>query len=189
MLSRSREFDVRLGQCQHLMLDLETLSTEPNARILSVGLVDVHGPEAESKYWEVGPLRVEDVIHFHVSQSTADWWDAQPGGFAFCFRCYTGGTAPEVVAEEVAVALASMVTARNVRLWSQGNFDWPILANFLKVYGYEVPWAYWEVLDLRTLRAVLPDAGSALPPNPHKHHALEDARYQAAVLREILKEL
>lgn len=189
MLSRSREFDVRLGQCQHLMLDLETLSTEPNARILSVGLVEVHGPEAESKYWEVGSLRVEDAIHFHVSQSTVAWWSEQHGGPAFLHRCHVEGESPEVVAKEVAVVLASMVTASNVRLWSQGNFDWPILANFLKVYGYEVPWAYWEVLDLRTLRAVLPDAGSALPPNPHKHHALEDARYQAAVLREILKEL
>jgi hypothetical protein len=82
-----------------------------------------------------------------------------------------------------------MVTSSNVRLWSQGNFDWPILANFLKAYGYEVPWAYWEVMDLRTLRAAFPNAGSTLPPNPHKHHALEDAKYQAAVLREILKEL
>lgn len=189
MLSRSREFDVRLGQCQHLMLDLETLSTEPNARILSIGLVDVHGPEAGNHYWEVGSPDERNSLRFHVSQSTADWWDAQPGGPAFRLRCHTGGTAPEVVAKGVAVALASMVTASNVRLWSQGNFDWPILANFLKVYGYEVPWAYWEVLDLRTLRAAFPNAGSALPPNPHKHHALEDARYQAAVLREILKEL
>ena len=65
----------------HAMIDLETLSTDPNATILTVGGVKFDPytavEPAQGMYFRVD-VDSQTKMGRHVMQDTLDWWSTQP---------------------------------------------------------------------------------------------------------------
>jgi hypothetical protein len=67
-------------------------------------------------------------------------------------------------------------------IWGNGaDFDLPILAGAYQAVDRPVPWHPWNGRCYRTLKNLLP-AVAAPPRASKKHHALDDAIYQAMLL-------
>lgn len=158
-----------------VMCDLETLSLDSHAQILSIALVPF-GPMGEglAPYYEkIAPLT---STVFTVDSSTIAWWDKQDHAVrdeAF------GGT--KTIGQVLVEVQNYLVAAGPIDFWSWGaNFDEPILAHAFKVLGLTQPWSYKDVRCARTLSALHPNI--KVPRIGSAHNALDDARNQAAVI-------
>jgi hypothetical protein len=170
----------------HGMIDLETLSVNPDAVVLTIGAIkfDPHSDQLphDPLYFKVD-VDAQTALGRHVDESTLDWWSKQPKEIA-----------EEALGEKDRVSLDDTVKKLNrwcVGIdvyWCQGPlFDYAILQNFYKNLNVPCPWNYWQVRDSRTLF-------NLLPPDPaekreEKHNALADCDYQARKVQRYYREL
>ena len=170
----------------HCMLDLETLSTYPDATILTIGAVKFD-PYTLDAFGDELYLRI-DVneqleIGRHVSEDTLTWWGKQDP----IVREEALGDDNRVSLDDFYRQLNRfMVGAGDI--WCQGpHFDIVILENLYKQKGWPTPWQYWQISDSRTVFKMHGD--------PRKkeqgklHNALEDCRSQARALQRIHNDL
>jgi len=168
-----------------LMLDLETLSTMPNAVILSMGAVKFD-PFSDRIDVEDGlDLRIDvdsqSALGRDIQEDTINWWSTQP---------------PEVqeaaMSEEGRVSLSDFVRKLNKftvgvdQIWCQGPvFDIVILENLYRQLGVPIPWNYWQIMDSRTMFKAHGDPRDKS--RKGAHNALYDCVYQAAGIQQIYK--
>jgi DNA polymerase III epsilon subunit-like protein len=153
------------------MLDIETLDTTPQAKILSLGAVDVYGLDTyyvEFDHYQYGRT---------ASESTRLWWVEQ------CISQPNGN----IDLKKGLMDFAEWYQAKGfTEVWCKGSdFDFVILSDaYLAITKGKAPWEYHQVRDLRTLIKVFPEIEAPLPYKTH--NALTDAICQAAHLKEIL---
>lgn len=165
----------------HLMLDLETLSTENNAVITQIGwcLFDptnvVIGGNASGCFW---PDPAQQILNGrNVSYSTIQWWMKQDDAARAKFEQKSDN--PFRVAGSFNVAFD---WANIYGVWGHGaTFDPVLLADFLKRYGVPTPWKYNQVRDTRTLFWLLP---TEMEKARIKHSAQDDAVAQATTVQK-----
>lgn len=173
----------------NVVLDLETLSTKPDAAIIQIGAVV---PTFDRKYILSRPYEFEASIRYEhclahvqdkiVSQDneTMLWWEKQP-------------TRKEVFSGqlEYAEALDQFATwIRNfdtpVAVWGNGaDFDNVILRHSLDYFGFHRLWSYKDNRCFRTLKNLFPLSASHFVDREgyeKSHTALGDARYEARTL-------
>lgn len=176
----------------HVMIDIETMSTAPNAAILAIGAVtftvDNGVDPTSAREWLVD---LGDSVA-HGGQMDADtvlWWTQQSE------RARRGLVATRQLREQAALEglawMLSCVPAKRA-IWANGtDFDLVILRSALHRHGMRDLWAYWQQRDLRTLRKLLPHVPAPARAEEDKHGALRDAVHQAehcvALLRELAK--
>lgn len=183
----------------HIMIDLETLSTQHNAHILSVGacVFDSSGVYPEEFYHKIDPTVAQ--AGRHVSKDTMAWWDKQDevareeafSGRELLIDILTG-LSRWIKQIELSHPMRDMETGKitypEVFLWSKGaQFDLCILNDAYGYRGIETPWNFWNEMCFRTLEKQFP--GITIPPlgKEQKHNALLDAKYQAVKASMILK--
>ena len=154
-----------------IMIDLETLSTNPKAKVLSGGfcLFDINGvvKNTEKFYYEFDISKQKDREEL---QSTKDWWKTQP------IPVPDKGIDD---LEEMFVDLKDNYVEGST-VWSQSSMDMEILKDLAKEFGYEIPWPHWKVRDSRTFRNELSELGVPWGTVPKTaHNALKDAEVQA----------
>lgn len=169
----------------HLAIDLETLSLEPNAHILSIGAVffdPATGAMGDQFYVEIDPQY--DQPNAHVSASTAAWWVTQPAGVFPCRGEVMIGDALRVL---IAFINRSVGPMERLRVYQQGDRDAMWLVNAAREQRLVMPWSYRDVFCARTLwkhsvvRADFVEyAGVA-------HNALDDARLVATRMLEVVR--
>lgn len=171
-----------------IMIDLETLSTSPNAAVLTIGAIkfDPFNNELENPSCEKFYVKVDidscDELELDVSNDTLDWWSKQ-----------------SKEAQEEAFSTEGRIHIREAfnkfykfcwgakRVWSHGAaFDTVICENIFRKLNKAVPWSFWEVRDTRTLFDLGID-----PQRPQvlKHHALEDAWNQTVGVQNVFQRL
>ena len=178
------------------VVDIETLGKGADAVIGSIGavIVDVTRLQAVDEFY----CRVD---HHQVNRSTSDdtlaWWQRQeqesPAAWAELFdpakprQFITGALA------SLAAFLGHAFTDRDdVQLMGNGSeFDNVILAHAYEQWGLAQPWHFRGNQSLRTVvwlgRQLLDiDPKDQLPFEGCHHHALHDARHEAAYLIAIL---
>lgn len=181
-----------------IMVDLETLSVNPNAAIISIGAVafdpqDEPGTTGEAFFRAVKMESVEkfqvDTLKRHVSPTTVAWWmdqttEAQRASFAN----------PDAV-DTVSMLndFAEYLIRNSVSgLWGNGaSFDNVILANLYEAasrynYGMATPWHFTKDRCYRTMKN-LPDVPTPTGRLGTFHNPLDDARTQAVHLQKIFK--
>lgn len=171
-----------------VMIDLETLSTSPDATILTIGAVKFNpfgedlNENAMEKFYAKIDLDSCDKLNLKVDQDTIDWWskqskEAQEEAFSIEDRI-------DVV--DAANQLYKFCWGAK-RVWSHGaGFDIIILENVFRKIQKAFPWQYWQVRDTRTIF----DLGiNANRPPVLKHHALEDAWNQAVGVQNVCRAL
>ena len=170
----------------HAMIDLETLSTNPNATILTVGGVkfDPYTSEepAEGMYFRVD-VNAQTSMGRDVMQETVDWWSRQPKEIS-----------DEAFSDDNRVSLNDMIKKINKFsvgvdvFWCQGPlFDYAILQDIYKQLGHPVPWQYWQIRDSRTLFSLVPR--DIKENRTGLHNALADCFFQAKKVQKVYKQL
>ena len=167
----------------HAMIDLETLSTTPDAVILTVGGVKFNPHNNvepnQPMYFRVD-VDEQTKIDRHVMQETLDWWSKQ-----------AEDVREEALGDNNRIRLDQMIKTINKFVdvfWCQGPlFDYAILQNFYAQMQVPVPWNFWQIRDSRTL-------GSLVPRDPNEkrtglHNALEDCYFQAKKVQRVYKQL
>ena len=169
----------------HAMIDLETLSTNPEAVILTFGGVKFDANSTMSPYDELY-FRVDvdsqTAMGRHVMQDTLDWWSKQPKEIS-----------EEALSDKDRIALPDMIKAINKWcvgvdvFWCQGPlFDYAIMQNLYTQMGHPQPWNYWQIRDSRTLFSMMPqDPRKAI--QEALHNALADCYYQAKCVQQSYK--
>lgn len=166
------------------MLDLETLSTRPEATILTFGAVKFD-PYTDQIHEQGLYLRVDVdeqiVLGRHVDDSTVEWWGKQ-----------ADDVREEALGDDNRVSLEQFTTELNRflvgagNIWAQGPvFDIVILENLYRQLNKPAPWYYWQIRDSRTLFGVHGDP--RVKGRVGHHNALDDCKYQAQGVQEIYK--
>ena len=169
----------------HLMIDFETLGLRPNSVILSAGVCSVPAslvPEAQW-YGEFDALEQEGDPYNRVTDpNTLSWWMTQ-------------GNIPqgEMPLQEGIISLqahiANLAQQYKIELWANGtDFDIPLFYNALDQQNCPAPFKYDAVRDYRTMRKAFWEVPSP-PFQGKKHHALHDAKNQAAHLNLIFNHI
>jgi DNA polymerase III epsilon subunit-like protein len=163
-----------------VMLDIETLGTDPGCAILSIGAVRFTADGLGDEFCESVSLSSCQKAGLTIDAETLDWWldqddDAQ--------EVLTGGYQIEN-------------TLSNFRSWygdadevwaNSPSFDCVIYEAACDALGADVPWEFYEQRDFRTLKN-LPGA-AVVEHDGTEHDALDDARAQAKVAYKTLNRL
>jgi len=170
----------------HAMIDLETLSTTPDAVILTVGGVKFdphHSVEPyQPMYFRVN-VDEQTAIGRNVMQQTLDWWATQPADVR-----------DEALGDNDRIHLDAMI--KNINKWSVGVdvfwcqgplFDYAILQDTYKQLGHPVPWSFWQIRDSRTLFSLVPKNHNEK--RTGLHNALEDCYFQAKKVQKVYRQL
>lgn len=170
----------------HAMIDIETLGTEPDSVVLSVGAVkfdpfQLTDPHAKT-LWRP-EIDAQSNAGRSVLDDTLQWWAKQPQHIQ-----------DEAFDEHGRITLSLFMADLNKylvgvdKIWCQGpQFDMVILENFFDNFGHHKNWFYWQISDCRTLFKLMPR-------DPRKdiqqdlHNALEDSRWQAVCVQKFYKD-
>ena len=168
------------------MIDLETLSTNPNAVVLTVGGVKfdpyTNAEPNQGMYFRID-VDSQTAKGREVMQETLDWWSTQPKEIS-----------EEALGDNDRISLDESIKTINKWsvcvdvFWCQGPlFDYAILQDLYKQLGHPVPWQYWQIRDSRTLFSLVPR-----DPNEKRaeaHNALADCYFQAKKVQKVYKDL
>lgn len=166
----------------HVSLDLETLSTRPDAVILSIGAAAMVDGELTTFVTFCG-IPQDDR---HVEPATIDWWMKQ--GDLWHQTQDRAALAPSLESglNNLQTWLTSLGTDDDrIFVWGNGaNFDLAILEHAYKSLDRQPPWAYWATRDLRTLKHLAEEKGIFKKPERvgTHHDAVDDAVFQLQMI-------
>ena len=174
---------------KYFSVDIESLSLQPTAHVLSIGAVefDIATGDIKRKFYAV--LQGDMQGERHIDRRTVHWWIEQainhPATAAF------HGARPDAT---VMMDLGRFLDYANKRVFFLGStFDAVALESLNKTVSSPYTlWGYRDVMDLRTLRTMLRDTGQ----DPFEgveqleaHDALNDAIVQAKAVTNAYKML
>jgi hypothetical protein len=172
------------------MLDLETLSTEPNAMILSIGVAAFDERGVMTPLHVVLDLAEQDKLGRHIDPETVMFWMKQSSEARAVFEF---GKTPLT---EALVNLANYIDVHTVgvdkvKAWSNGaDFDLVLLKTLYKQMRMTPPWRFFNHRCFRTLKELHREdyaTATAKFQRVTHHNAADDARWQALVASHILK--
>lgn len=167
---------------QHAMIDLETLSTEPNAVIKSIGAIDfdpMTGKVGDDAFHVSVYLQDREMKKGHVSASTLEFWMKQEAPATDIFkRSWT-----DLPLDFSLWQLDRWITAKGVQyVWGYGsNFDISVVEFWCKQCNVAIPWKYRDVRCARTVLA-LAEVTMRDYPAEIQHNAVFDAQAQIYAL-------
>lgn len=178
-----------IKEATDVMVDLETLGTQPYSPILSIGAcafrLDEAGPIVDVFYQAVD-LESSLDLGMRPSGGTIKWWVQQDE--AARARAFHD---PEAVKLPLALdAFTDWLNSRPLKMWgNSARFDLGLLEAAYKLCSKEVPWQFWDERCYRTVKS-LPGAKKVnlLRFGIH-HNALDDAISQAVHLRQLYTKL
>lgn len=168
----------------HIVPDIETLSTAPNAMILSIGAVAVFNGKIVGEFYQnIDSTNFED-LGFEASASTVDWWSSPERAEA---RADLQND--QVPLDEALQLFQQWILEVNGEwIWGYGSdFDVVILKNAFDKMCIEWPFKFWNHRCLRTLCSVL-DIKVPRAKGIH-HNAFADAVNQGQTLIKCLNHL
>lgn len=183
----------------HIMIDLETMGTNPSAAIISIGLVvfkttDTLDPEFLDELKLLVSLASSVANGGIIDPNTVMGWmqPEQEAARASLLgkRCMFGSIGSAL--NDVSHLIRHYSAIKPLPLiWGNGaGFDNVILASAYRNAGLTVPWGHRRDRCFRTLKTLKPEY-AALEPEFQgvKHSALADAKHQARWLNRILQEI
>jgi len=165
-----------------VMVDIETLGTNPGATILSIGAVQFGPAHTGDTFYRSISRESCEAAGLTVDADTLDWWQDQDDAA----RAVLDGGQP--LADVLAAFRAWYVGKDFDEVWANSpSFDCELLEAAYDAVGMDAPWDFYDERDYRTLTA-LPCAVT-LEQQGTEHDALDDARHQARVAGQTLAKL
>ena len=163
---------------KQVVVDLETLSTHPNACIVSIGAVLIEDMEITDTFYINVDGRTCKEAGLHIDPDTIKWWGEQSK------EAQEAWQKNPVPLQEAIDKFTLWYGKESIPIWGYGaNFDVVILESAYRALDMNIPWKFWDISCLRTLMNVL----DKRLPKANNHNALDDATAEAKVLIEILK--
>lgn len=183
----------------HVVLDLETLSVNNNAMIISIGAVSLSNQLNITGYFYM-PVKLRKLISndFAVDVSTFNWWMQQSKDAIDALDLIDGHFISQVIPQFCLwlgvqpMSMNKTTPKLKTKLWGNGpEFDNIILKNAFDRVSVVWPFSYNSVQSLRTLRYINDtlDLDAEFPEPYIKHHALYDAESEAIYLQNVMKHL
>ena len=172
----------------HIVLDLETLSIERNAIVLSVGMVIIKHLGIVDKFRiNIDAVEQEELYGRVSDEQTKAWWRSMmntPEGRDAWNAAVSRPTAVKPALKAINEVFADVGA---FKLWGNANtFDNEILRSLFEVAGFPA-WNFRNDRDFRTLK----DLYKEKVPEPEfqgiRHVAVDDALHEANWLIQILK--
>tara|TARA_B100001057_G_scaffold94174_1_gene90620 strand:+ start:3062 stop:3577 length:516 start_codon:yes stop_codon:yes gene_type:complete len=168
----------------HLMIDLETLATTPDAAILTIGACkfDPRSNDIDATFYERIQLDTQENYDRTINEDTLAWWSKQDKKVQE--DAFGEGNDRIDLKDAMKKLYTFGLGTKNV--WSHGSiFDVIIIENICQSFQQAVTWKFWEVRDTRTLFDIA-DVSIRIE---GKHNALTDAMAQAKAVQQCYKKL
>ena len=192
------------------MLDIETLSTKPNAVVLSIGAVEFNPETGDIIRRFYQELDLQDQSDRHIDISTVQWW---------ADRCKENVGNLDLLANPKQRRLSTLTVLGmldefinepqssfflwnkprymelkrdefKVAVWAcDPDFDIAILNNLYESENIRCPWRYNEPKSVRTIRLLAEMKGIELPKAEASHNALEDCIRQAKEVSAFIQQI
>ena len=162
-----------------VMIDLETMGTEADAPVVSIGAVffDIEKEKLGPTFQMVINLDDQFKLGRKPSASTIKWWMGQNDAAKKVFS--DQGQSPEEVLKLFRDWFNQFKNKPHA--WGNGStFDITILESLFKDVGYREPWEYNKVMDLRTYKRF--NVKDSFVKGEVAHDALKDAIAQAEMV-------
>jgi hypothetical protein len=184
---------------KNIMLDLETLSTRPNAAIIVIAAIQFHDDVQYEEELSEEKLQSLNTFYrridlsslsgdkYHVDEKTVSWWETQEKSIAH----EALHQEPRMQIKNALQDFANWVgnDKNTVKIWGNGSsFDVTILGEAFELEHLEVCWKFWNVRDLRTIM----DFGKVRMndlPQFKKHHALWDCYRQIVGFQRCIRNI
>lgn len=181
-------------RCQ-VPIDLETLGTSPDSKILSIGAVAVCAETGQTlKFYSGCSIASQD--HRTMSFSTLKWWESQSAEARVALDFAKSSECPPLAEalSELTAWLGKLGETHDVYPWGNGSdFDIAMLNHAYKQISDFVPWNFRSSRDMRTLYDITLRFGMDIRANTKRvgthHNALDDAQFQADVVMESLRQI
>lgn len=176
-----------MTQPRHVMIDLETMGLTPDSAIVSIGAV-LFDPR----------YGIDDFDDFYaeldwkgqkrtIDDGTYRWWH-DPNKVSPAARKALKGS------EELYDVLTELTLwlPQDAKVWGNGaTFDITMLEDAYRQHGQEVPWKFWNIRDVRTIKDLYESArgGFDKKSGGTLHNALDDAKYQAQYVTMMWKSI
>lgn len=165
-----------------IMLDLETMSTKPNAAIIAIGAVAFNESGIVDKFYIQVRLSSCKELGLDIDPNTIIWWMKQ--GDEARSKFFDNGSALDLIS--ALDSFSEFYLKHGGAIWGNGaTFDNVILRSAYEAVGQDAPWPFWVDSCYRTLKNMNPFI--ELKRVGTHHNALDDAETQAIHLIEILK--
>ncbi len=179
----------------HIMIDIETLSTAKNAALVSIGAVFFNlatGEIGESFYRTITRKSCEDKL-MDVDDNTVAWWEKQSEEARAALSCPNAQTVA-IVLHQFAAWIETHSEEHKPFAWGNGpSFDCAILSTAFAAVDIKLPWRY---SNERCVRTIVDLGRSLLNIDPKHsqiagvaHNALDDAIHQAKYVSQIYQAL
>jgi DNA polymerase III epsilon subunit-like protein len=140
---------------QHVMVDLETFGTDPNAMIVAIGAVkfDPNDVKLDDRFYTVVDPASCEQYGLKADMATIKWWMNNKRDEARR-RILTDDAIDLFYALD---GFAKWFGPESLPVWGNGaTFDNVILASAFKHVGMDRPWSYRHDMCFRTIRALAP---------------------------------
>jgi hypothetical protein len=184
-----------------VMLDIETLSTRPNAIILIIGAIKFKRTEKYNENIDDKILNKLDTFYRRItissctevgliqSKETVNWWESQKDEIKKEAFTDQNRVSLQEALKSFSVWFKEGEKNSRTLIWGNGSdFDITILGEAYNRCNIEIPWKFWLVRDLRTLL----DIGNIKMidlPQYNLHHALYDCYRQIIGLTRAIKNI
>ena len=180
---------------QHLMIDLETMGTKPNAAIVAIGAVFFEPSTGEigEKYYSTVSLESDVSIGGEMTPSTVMWWLSQ--GSEVRAEVVTARKSILTALTELKIFVHENKSGKSDPIvWGNGSsFDNIILRQAYERIKHPAFWPFWNDRDVRTIVDMGRNAGidpkCDIPFPGERHNALDDAVHQAMYVSAIWQKL
>ena len=175
----------------HIMLDLETMGTGPNAAIVAIGAVEFEltkaGGQLGESFYHCISLESAMASGGQADASTVLWWLKQSDAARAMFT--NASTEHSFSLAQFSIWMGMRGDPKNLRVWGNGaSFDNVILASAYRRTGLQLPWNSFNDRCYRTVKSMHPAAPAIQRTGVH-HNALDDAINQANHLIAMLTPL
>lgn len=171
----------------NIMLDIETLSTDFDAVIISIGAVRFDlstGIKGDTFYRKIDKQSCVDV-GLKINPDTVDWWMNQDEKARQEFL----SKSDRISISDALIELSEFILKEDF-VWSNGaSFDLVILRSAYKACQIDLPWEFYNEKDVRTLAGLVPEVKENEPFVGVKHHPVSDCIHQIKYCSKVYQQL
>ena len=171
-----------------VMIDIETLSTSPNALILTIGAIifnpkdDIIPLKDMKTFYKRIDIESCKVLDLDIDNNTLKWWKTQSKEARF--EVFENKEREPI--KDILIGLTNFI--KNCKhVWANSpSFDCVILENVYKKIEMETPWKFWNLRDTRTVYALANISLKDFSDKNSAHNALNDCYSQIRCLKKSL---
>lgn len=178
-----------------VMLDIETLGTEPGCVVLSIGAVlfDMKSGETSTEFVMNIDIKDSLAMGLQISADTLKWWLAQ--GEEATKRAFSEDNDSLIDTLSQFSNFIDSNGGSDLKIWGNGaRFDMGIVNDLYRLIGQPIPWNNFKERDVRTLVDFAPEVKTRVVKEAKKqeevlHDPIVDCKVQIKYCSEIFNKI